>query len=119
MLYKRSASALPLILLGACGTDNAPASGSYEVTSDCASAAQRTGTLSLPSVSTSPENITVANATQFGFPSDTFVFVEGGQLTSTEGTRECKAQLFATGTRQFVFACRENGKVICTITMKQ
>lgn len=119
MLYRCSASALPLILLGACGADNAPGSGSYSVTSDCADATQRTGTLKLPSVSTSPESIAVANATQFGFPSDTFVFVEGGHLTSTGGTRECKAQLFATGTREFVFACRENGKVICTITMKQ
>lgn len=119
MLYRSLASALPLALMGACGTTNAPASGSYGVTSDCPNAAQRTGTLSLPSVSTSPETFAVANATQFGFPSDTFVFGAGGQLTSTEATRECNAPLFATGTQQFVFVCRENGKVICTITMKQ
>jgi hypothetical protein len=108
-----------LILLVACGSNNAPASGSYGVTSDCANAAQRTGTLSLPLVSTSPENIAVTNATQFGFPSDGFVFMDSGQLTSADGARECKAQLFATGTRQIVFACRENNKTICTITMKQ
>ena len=103
-----------------CGLELPPSTGTYMVTSDCPGAKTNTGTLSInEEVGNVLSVMQVANAQDFGFPSEFFGYSFGGYFQVAGEPRTCKSQLFKKNTKKFMFLCRDNDTPVCTIAFKQ
>ena len=106
-------------IISGCGAQASLKAGIYDVRSDCPGA-ETTGFLDLSGLaggSTFLETIEVPDATRFGFPKDSLLYVGIGKYSSSNQDRECTSQQVKKNAEAALFVCEENSASVCTIFM--
>lgn len=106
------------ILINNCGVTNSPQSGRYNVTSDCPDS-QNSGSIVMNETEDTLIGIFEVNdADLYGFPSTSFL-IASSEVSCGSGVRDCKAVVFEDSAKSMLFACKDNGTLICTIHLEK